>query len=85
MSNKIIIPALVGAGIGYLNKKTGQGTVVGGLTGIGVGIVMNILGGDPGLSSPAGISHFRRDQRDRENITPNVAWPTNYSGRVKYN
>ncbi|HEC60662.1 MAG TPA: hypothetical protein ENI27_00230, partial [bacterium] len=64
MSNKIIIPAMVGAGIGFLNKKTGQGAVAGGLAGIGVGIVM-ILRGDPGLASPAGIGmHLIRSQQD---------------------
>lgn len=87
MNNKILIPALVGAGIGYLNKKTGQGTVVGGLAGIGVGIVMNILGGDPGLASPAGIGmQLRRSQLDREARLPDLDFSAipPYTGRVKY-
>ena len=87
MSNKIIIPAMVGAGIGFLNKKTGQGAVAGGLAGIGVGIVMNILRGDPGLAAPAGIGmHLRRSQQDREQRLPDFDLSTipPYTGRVKY-
>ncbi len=83
MSNNIWVPMVVGSGIGLLRRKTIGATVVGGLSGIAVGIVMNILKGDPGLSG-AGISHFRRGQQEREERLPESNFPTDYEGRVKY-
>ena len=86
MNNKIMVPMLVGAGIGYLRKRTVPATVIGGLSGIGVGIVMNMLNFDPGLSSPAGIALRRGDQSDREDRLPDFDYSTipGYTGRIKY-
>ena len=82
-NNKIWVPMTVGAGIGFLGRKTAQATVIGGLTGIGVGIVMNVLGFDPGLSAPAGIA--RREEHARETRLPDFDFETiPYTGRVKY-
>lgn len=83
MNNKIWVPMAVGAGIGYLRKKTPRATIVGGLSGIGVGIVMNWLKLDPGLSARAG---FKREEYDREGQLPNFDFESIpiYTGRVKY-
>ena len=84
MNNKIMVPMLVGAGIGYLRGKSPQATVIGGLSGIGVGIIMNLLNIDPGLSAGAGVS--RREEYARELYTPNMSLDDiPYTGRVKYN
>ncbi len=83
MNNKIWVPMAVGASIGFLRKKTPGATVVGGLSGIGVGILMNLLRGNPGLSSRAGIW---RDQQDKEPRLPTFDFNSipPYTGRVKY-
>ncbi len=87
MNNKIMVPMFVGAGIGYLRGKSPQATVIGGLSGIGVGIAMNLLGFNPGLSG-AGVSSLvlRRSQEDREARLPDFDFSTipPYTGRIKY-